>query len=573
MLSPLLLVVTIAASPAGSAGVVISGPDPVAAGSLQRRIEARLSGVASGADVLAPRLASTGTPRAPVVDAAMQQEGDRLIAAAERAYYEGDVNGALAQLSDLERIVAESPGMPVRTRARLLVWRAAIFLEKAGTHPAAESPLREALAIAPNLVVDERSYPPLVVALAARVKRSLKTVQVVVTGLPADARVRIDDADVPASGGTWKVMVPAGRHRLQAWGPGRELVTTMFEAAADTTIAVSLPLALEPAEAQAFAAIASGRGGADALAPLSARLRVNTIAGVVRTPAGLAGFLWHRGKVEAAPVSPATAAGEIAIADWIAARLRERNATLARGSAPPARMGWAVSAGLAGGARSREANGGSSYAATFGGAGATAAVSGRVGRWIGLGEMTWLSYGFSPVTADLPDGRSASGDGGTTIAGELAAGWQLLRPESAPSVFAAAGMGFERHTATDLRTGGAELGFFPSHTRMSLDVHGGGRYPLRALVLEGRLTVRPFSTWSEDPAGFTGRDPVAEPAFAARLGASRQRGAWLFSARYELARRTISFSGDAQAPLATPLHDAVVTETLHGFALQAALRY
>ena len=575
-LSSLVVAVSLAA-PSGSAGVVVSGPDPAASGALQRRIEARLAGLAAGAETLAPRLASSGTPRAPVVDVALQQEGDRLLKASESSYYDGNVDDALARLAELEKLATDSPAMPVRTRARLLVWRAAIFLEKTGTQSAAETPMREALAIAPDLVIDERTFPPLVVALASRVKKTLKPVQVTLSGLPAGAKLRVDDVDVPAppAGAAWRTRVPAGRHRFQAWAPGYELVTTPFEATTDAAISLSLPLALEPAEARAFAAVSATRGSAEALAPLAARLDVELLAGVVRTNSGLSGFLWHRKKVELAPASPATPAGETAIADWLAARIREKAAQAVQSrSAPPPRNEWGFSAAALGAARTRDTRGGgNAYSATFGGAGAALGGSGRVGSWIGLGEVSYLSYGFSPVTADLPDGRRATGNGGATIGAELAGGWQLVRPESSPSFFAAAGLGFERHDAADLETSDGSLGFFPSHQRTSLELHAGGRYPLRIADLHARVTLRPLSQWSEDPDGASGSDASGGLGLGLRLGASRERGAWQLAARYQLEHNTATFSGTAQTPLARPVRDAVVTETVHGFAVQAGRRF
>lgn len=573
---PAMMLVVLSANAAAGVGLVATGADPATSGGLQRRLEAKLAGSVVPVDELGSRLAGGAPSHAPATDLVLQREADRLLEATKRAYYDGNLDQALARIADLDKLTADAAGVSMRDRALMLLWRATVLLEKQATQAAAESPAREALAYAlvPELVVDERSFPPQLVELASRVRKTLRPVKLTVAGLPPGAGLRVDDviAAAPAPGMPFMVSVKAGRHRLQAWAPGFAATTISADVPTDVVMTSSLPLALAAADALALAETAAGRPSADRLNALAKTLGVDVLAVAVQRTAGapISAFIWRSSRAQSAQPVPPTPAGEDALALWIAQRIAPKPG---RVGAPRASEPTALTPSVAaiGAVRTRDVRGtGGGYAATFGGAGARVSALGTWRSWLGAAEVSYVSYALSPVTADLPEGGEADGHGGATVAAALAGGWRLRGAGFSP--FVSAGPSFERHEARDLATPEGTLHFFPSHQRVSLDVHAGATWTRAFGVLQARLTVQPWSLYRESP-GSSGRSPAPAPGLGWELGLERPRGPWILSGRYRGERRTVGFSGTADAALSPTLRDVTVTETSHAISVTAGRRF
>lgn len=573
---PAMVVVVLSASAPASVGLVATGADPATAGGLQRRLEAKLSGAVTPAGVLGKRLATGAAAQAPATDLVLQREADRLLEATQKAYYDGNLDEALVRIADLDKLTADAPTLPMRDRALMLLWRAAVLLEKQATQAAAEDPAREALtfALVPELVVDERSFPPQLVALAARARKSLKPVKLTIAGLPDGAGLRVDDVDVPAPapGTPFTVRVNTGRHRLQAWAPGFDATTISADVPADVVMTSNLPLALDPADALALAETAAGRTAAARLNALAKKLGVDVLVVATQRTAGapISAFVWRGSRAELAEPVPPTAAGEDALASWIAQRIAPKEVAV-RTPSGGRRFSLEPSIAAIGAVRTRDVQGeGGGYAATFGGAGTRLSATGTWQALLATGEISYLSYALSPVTADLPDGENARGSGGSTTAVALAGGWHRAAARFSP--FARLGASYEDHEANDLSTPSGALGFFPSHQRLSLEIHGGTSWEQPFGVLRGTLTVQPWSSYAESPTS-SGHSPAPGVGLGWELGLERPRGPWLLSAQYRGARTTVGFRGRADAPIAPALAGVTVTETSHALSLTAGRRF
>ena len=568
-----MMVAALAAPPAA---LVVTSQDTAGAGALQRRLEAKLAGSVIPAEVLAKRLAVAA--RAPSTDPVLQREAERLFEATQKAFYGGNLDDAVARIADLDKLTLDTPALPMRERGRMLLWRAAVFLEVPVTKAAADAPVREALALVPDLVVDERSFPPQLVALATRTRKSLRRVTLTISGLPAGAAMRVDDLDLPApaiAGAPFVVSVPGGRHRLQAWAAGFDTATIAVEVPLDVTLTLHLPLALDPADALALAESATGTAADERLAALARKLDVGVLAVVTQRSVGatIAAFVW-RGTIERAPAFPATAAGEDSLALWLAQRLASKSSS--KPPRPPRARGdgaLALTPAVAaiGAVRTYDVAGkGSGYSAMFGGAGLRAS---GVGTWrsvLATAEASYVSYALSPATADLADGRRATGNGGSTTTFLAAGGWRLQSTGFSP--YAVAGASLEQHTANDLVTSGGSLHFFPSHRRVALEVLAGVTWPRSFGVLQGRVMVQPYSTYEESPSA-NGGSPSPQIGVGWELGLERPRGAWLLSARARGERRSVDFRGTADAPLSPSVRDARVTETNHSLLITAGRKF
>lgn len=571
-LVPAILVAVLAAAPVSPrAGVIATGPDAAAAGGLQRRLEAKLAGNVVPAEELAKRLATPGL--APSTDMVLQREAERLLDATQKAFYEGSLDDALARIAELDKLTVDAPSLPMRNRALLLLWRAAVLLEKQAV-TAAEAPAREALAysLVPPLVVDEKTFPPPLVTLVTKLRKTTTTAKLTLAGLPAGTSFRIDDADIAVpAGGAFALNVPTGRHRLQAWATGYAAATLSTDVLADLSVSLSLPLALEPADALALMEAASGRADRARLDALAKRLDLDVLVVATQKSVGapISTYEWKKSKIAAAPVVPPTPAGEDAIAMWSAQRLASQKARSGPRTVSPLSITPSVAA--FGSVRTFDVKGsGGSYSALFGGPGMRAGAVATRGNVVGGAEVSYATYSLSPVTADLPDGGSAKGSGGTTMAGALAGGWRFRRDGLAPYV--AGGVSFERHAADDLASSAGELSFFPSHERVSLDVTAGFAWPLSFGVVQGRATVQPVSTYSESPR-MSGRDAAPGPGLVLDAGVERPYGPWLLSARFRGERITVGFRGQASAPVSPSLRNASVTETAHSLSIVAGRRF
>lgn len=569
ILLPAMIAVALAA-PAG-AGLVVTSPDAATAGGLQNRLEARLAGAVVPGDVLATRIASERPAQPPATDLVLQREAERLLAATQTAFYEGNLDGALAHIADLDELTRDARALTVRVRGLTLLWRAAVFLEIPASRAAADAPVREALALLPDPVVDERSFPPSLVALAARTRTSLPKVTLTVAGLPEGAALRIDDLDIPipaVRGAPFVIVVPAGRHRLQAWAAGWQTSTIPIDVPANLTVSLHLALALEQADELALNEAGADRGRKDQLEALAKRLGVGTLAVVTQRSIGepIAGFLWRDGTLERAPAVPPTVRGEESLALWMAQRLARTPRVAAN-----ATVSLTPTVAAIGALRAYDVHGkGGGYSAMFGGAGARASGVTTWRGWLAEAEGSYLSYALSPVTAELPDGGRTRGNGGSTAVLTMTGGRRWRGAGFAP--YTSAGASYERHDAADLVTADGPLRFFPSHRRIALEAHIGASWPRSFGVLQGRLLLQPWSSYVETPRA-NGHHGAPGIGFGWELGLERPRGPWLLSARARGERRSVAFRGPADAPLSPGLRDVSVTESSHSLLVTAGRRF
>lgn len=160
-----------------------------------------------------------------------------LLTAAEDRFVAFDLEGAQALLDEaLARLDREGPGASARSElVELLLWRAraAEALEDA---PRADQAVAQALAIAPDLVVDPSRHPP---SLAARVDaaRASLTRCPFPLSVPEGASVSVD-AGAPAP----PAELPCGRHWITVVAAGHRPLTRAV--LADAALPIE-PLALE----------------------------------------------------------------------------------------------------------------------------------------------------------------------------------------------------------------------------------------------------------------------------------------------------------------------------------------
>lgn len=582
-------------------GVVVVGDDPGAAGELQRTIELRLGankklelvGATELGAALPPALARPAGTRP--IDPALQKESAALLQEATDAYYQDRAAVALDRLAALQALQDRTQAFPVTERVRILLWRTAVFLAlKDDTQAEAEA--LAALTLMPDAKVDLNEFRPSVKDAVDRVRaRGLRTVTVVVSGLPAGGTLELDDRPVTAPFKT-----SAGKHRLSARAPGRRDVVRTFDASSDLSLSMFLPFATDAATDAMFVALASNpdptkeqRQPADLVA---SKLKLDWI--VIAASGGARAIVLSP---KTHHTSPASTPGNLAA--WIEERIvggaavavatpiaTPRAVAVAtprpvRPQGPKTPLVLAAGGGLAWTTRSRSLEGkdGGGFETSFAGVGPRVTVDASFGSPFAHVEAAWINYGISTLDVTLPDGSSKSVSGGTTTIGRLHAGWRQSfggrgEPDAAPSVYGALGGSFETHAANDVKDPAAgELGLLTSYSRTAIEVALGGRYPLGGSLrpaISAGVIVAPSSTWSETPADTSGTSPKPAVGFGWNLGVAATPVSNLYVAiEYAGSTRSVAFSGTADAPVDPALTDPTITESFHSLGVTAGYRF
>lgn len=591
-LAAALLAVPVAAHAAETkVAVVAVGNDPASVGSLQRSLEVRLRAmpqlsILNAADI-APQIAVRVMPSA-TLDPAAQKKASDLIEAASRAYYEDKLVDALDKLAVASALYERTARVPTADRVRLLLWRTAVMLAL-NDRDRAEAEARGALVLSPDLKVDVNVFRPSVGKLVDDIRgRGLPSGTLLLSGLPPGAEVRVDDRLVQGE----RVSVPHGRHRVAIRAAGFHEVERTVDVGGDTAVPLGLPLALDPAlDRIVTAAVMRGdMGDRDRLEKLVDRLDVDVVvvAGTRTEPTETRGLLFY---AKGNPVPAGPFAAQDAMVDWAArtliASMPEPAATRTpvavvstprptpRPTAQPRTRGRGLPIAATGGfafvSRERDVSGGGGYTSGFVGVGPRVrAEVGSLGL-VGLLDASFVTYGFSELDVNLPDGSRTTVDGGSTLDARVGGGYRVGlrgRDPDGPTVTVSASAFFESHIGKDLKDSNGALGIFPSQQRVGLEVRAGGRAPVGPVFLIGELGAVPFTQWSESPSNTTGESPKPTIAPIWRFGASwSARPGLEIGAEYAGELRGASFSGQSQAPLEPPIQDAKVTETLHGFTV------
>lgn len=582
-------------------GVIAVGDDPGAAGELQRTIELRLSASRKLDLIDAAQIGATLPPAPPrpagarPVDPALQKEAIGLLQQATDAYYQDRAALALERLATLATLQDRTQAFPVSERVRILLWRTAVYLALKDTAQA-EIEALAALTLNPELKVDLTEFRPSVKEAVDRVRaRGLRTVTILVSGLPPGATLELDDRVVSVP-----FKATPGRHRISASAPGRREVIRVFEVTSDVSVPMYLPFATDAATHAALKALATSssptRSERKIADEIASKLKLDWIVVAAAAGEARAVALAHPGS--GVHVSPPSTAGNVAAwleqhltaVDAVAAVPTPRPARTPRPPKPPRPEGSAALAidaagGLAWTARDRalEAKGGAGFETSFGGVGPRVVVDASYGSPFAQLEAAWVNYGISTLDVTLPDGSDASVDGGTTVIARLHAGWRHSfagggEPAAAPSVFGALGISSETHTAKDVKDPDAgKLGLLTGYQRTAVEVALGGRYPFGGSLrpaISGGIVVAPVSTWTETPGNTTGKNPAPGTAFGWNLGVAITPASRLTVAvEYAGAMRSVSFEGTAKAPVDPALEDTTIDESFHTLGLTAGYRF
>lgn len=586
-------------------GVVAVGEDAGAAGELQRTIELRLSAsrkvaVAGASDIGTALVPGPQSPASASrqIDPALRKEAASLLQEATDAYYEDRAAVALDRLAALAALQDRTNVFPASDRVRLLLWRTAVFLALKD-QTSAEAEALTALSINPDLKVDLNEFRPSVKEAVDRVReRGLRTVTVVVSGLPPGAQLELDDRLVTAP-----FRATLGRHRLIARAPGRREVIRVFDATSDVSIPMSLPVSTDAATEAVLVAIAGdddlSREQRNLTEGIISRLKLDYL--VVARPDGNAAratIVNEKGSAIAAPEGNAAT-----VAAWIESKvLGDASGNVAavttpavsatpRATPPPrvrrprerSALALAASGGLLWSSRSRTLSGktGGDFETSFGGVGPRVVVDASLGAPFARVEAAWIDYGISTLDVTMPDGSSKEVTGGSTTMGRLIAGWRQSfgggEPDAAPSVWAGIGGSFESHGATDVADDSGDLGLLTSYSRTAVEIAAGGRYPFGGSMqpaISAGVIVAPVSTWSESPADTSGTDPAPGLALGWNLGVAFQATSKIgVSVEYGGAMRSVAFKGAAAPPVDPTITDATIAESFHFFGATAGYRF
>lgn len=538
--------------------IVVVGDDAAAAGALQRELEHALvtPGIAlRTSSVLASKLVVARPPAPSGPSDQAKADAAKLLEDAKNAYYDDASAQALDRLAKLEALQESSGGFPNIQRVEMRLWRVAVFLALKDEQQADDEALT-ALSIEPDVKIDLKELPPSVKDEVDKVRATrLRVIAVIVSGLPPVAEVKVDGRSVPS-----RFRAAVGHHKLSVYSPGRIELTKEFDATADVSIFLPLPLAIPDEAAKALtAAVSDGEGAAvppapaaaapapDPLASLASRLGVDWIAAVVTrsgaTPDARAlvvsasGATAWRGKAV-----PLGASATRALADQIGPNLRaaiekaKRSAEASR-VAELQEIGWhyAPSASLAVAARYRSLEGGGqSVKELFAGTGPALAIEAVNGKLRLFGALSWVTYGPSKLDVTFDDGSSRSVDGGATLSARLGAGFRnaLSRNGYAdgPSIRYGLALLVDEHSGHDVTTAaGGKLGLLPSWTRIAPEIGVGGRMPFGTLALAADVGVAPVGLWVDSPAKVYGSSSTASTAIAWRVS-----GTWGDAGRLQL---------------------------------------
>ncbi len=594
----MILLAAPAFDPPKTVGVVVLLDDAQIAGEVEARIESLLRESVlfemRSAEWLAAEAAlpSEAPPTEPSPE--KRKQADQLFAEASAAYDEDREPVAIEKLTALSALIDKDPSFSVLDRAKLYLWKTAIYLLLKDERQA-EVDATVAIALIPDLKIDPDEFPPQVVQFVSKVRESKRVFTATVKTFPAHAKILLDGRAVP---GSFKLLA-GKRYQLTVTAPGRRSVTRPVELAADQSFKVRLPLAVPPATETALKGLTTGapaEASSSAATAVAAKMGVDGLLLVTgrKLPGGgsievrcAAVHLGERtvtvGETQTVEVKNAAT-----LAVW-GRRMLERGARSNEGVVHPldpsavARRqvaGWALESGAGAqvSIRGREllGRGGIGASTAFAGVGPVAWAEAARGRFHAAIEGGWIDYGISSTRADLSPARSATVDGGATGFGEVRAGYSHpLGGGGAPTfrVGLELAAAYERHAADDVES----LHLLTSHRRLAVDARLTGRAVLAVgrmpVAMRARLAVGPWSDWREEPSGASGSSPAPSPSVGAALSVELDRGRWAGQLGYSFERRRVDFSGPASADFEEPLTDARIEETIQGVGVTIGYRF
>ncbi len=560
-------------------GVVTSGADARAASDAQFAVELRLGAmpdvtVRSAADVARAFPAPGAPASAEPVDADARRRAEALLKEATDAYLDGKGAFALDRLGLLAAL-EDQRSVPAVDRVRARLWRAAVFSAlKDDAHSDAEA--LAALALAPDLKVDLTEFPPSVEEIVTRVRPRLRTATVVLSGLPAGARVWIDERAV-----TSPFRAAFGTHRLFASAPGHRGVGRPIDVTGDLSVPLALPAEL-PGDIAAAIASVSGGGTASAqdlakLRDLARRIDADALivvdAGATPHAAGIGS-----GGDPIRAVAMRDAADVATFAESAVPSLRKArpNAALSRTS-----MGWQIATrgALVYDARTHDVGG---VAARYSGAGPALGLDVSRALWVGALDVSRVQYGLNKVRVFFRDGNSGESNGGVTTTARLAGAARPFRGGDPDGSWLQGELALNSilHEGKPVRdSAGIDTGFEPGFTILAPQAGVRGRlaFPIHAgtIAAEAAALFAPASLWSETPNGASGDSPRGGTGLAAALGARWTRGRLGIGASWRYERISAKFRSQAYfGILGGAIPDpATVVETRATFAIDAAYRF
>lgn len=586
------------------AGVIVVGPDSAAVGAAQKTLETRLAGpsvTVRGATEFASVIGGPAatTANAWVQDAPARATFDAAMAEVKRSYFSDLMPQATAKLDEAATILENAIDVPGTVRVKVSLWRAAVALRQ-NQKEAAIGELNVALLLVPNLVPEPNSPPPMVQLLDQLRAKAPKPFKVQLRGLPANAVVKVDDVVLAAG----SIEVVPGPHVIDVISPGFRPFNKSFDATADTAIDVVLVQSIAPAWEKLFDAIVVRGEVAEnekkSLESLAARERLDYLVIAAVKPGEIRSAVWRRSDGR---VQTTVAADAETIATWAATALdtaktvavaptptpkpaatpKATPTAIAMVTATPpvatpvptpavtpgvSRTQLAVETGLAYVRWTRaieSANAGGGYEVPgLGGGGPRVRVRGGTRSVVGELEVAYFSFGA--MRTENRASQPVEVPGGSMLSARLGAGWR--RAFGPVVVGPSLGVFHESYSAKDIAGGD---GIFPSHARSGVDVRLGATMPAGPVVLLVEGGVAPFSTWTEDPDGATGKDPKPTAAML-RLGADVAVGGnGRLAFEYTGDFRKVRYSetgGNALAP-----EKAVRTEALAVFGLSFRYRF
>lgn len=579
---------------ASRAGVVVVGQDPAAVAGAQKTFESRLgsSGISvRGLGDLVPVIGATATqvPNAWSADAAARAGFESAMSEVKREYFSDAMPRANARLDAAAAILDKAVDVPGQVRVRVPFWRAAVLLRQ-GQREDAETELRLALVLVPNMEAEPNAPPPVVQLLQEMRAKSPKSHRVTLSGsIPVNAIVKIDDVVLsPAN-----LHATSGTHVLDVVAPGFRPFNRAFDASADTTIEVAMVPALGASWEKLFEAIVTRGevtdGDRKSLESMAQREQLDYLVLASAKPGDLRALVWRasdgtsQSKVGADAETLAAWAVEQTIVNRALAaatpRSTPRPSATPRPAATPSgvsgerpEMPIVVEGGFAFANWNRTVSSaapGNGYEVPgLRGGGPRIRATLLRGVIHGDAEVTWLSFGSIETTA--PDESDATVPGGSMLAARVSAGYRHLfgaRDERSTSISLLLGGFYESYTAGELED--AEH-VFPSHARSGLDVRVAAGVPVGPVRLLVELGAQPGGSWAETPADSTGEDPAPGGQPLWRLGAGIGVGSkGTVTLEYAGQRRTVVFSDVGRSEIGAV--DATRSEMLH--IVSAAFRY
>ncbi|HVO31470.1 MAG TPA: hypothetical protein VMV18_12060 [bacterium] len=572
--------------------VVPVGADAATAGSLERTVEIRLH--TGEFDLLEPSdvAAAMAAPPAPKPVFADEQ---KLLEEATAAYYDNREAFALERLTALQSLIDRRLDLPAAFRLRTRLWRATTFLSL-NDPQSAEGEALAALAIDPDLIVDETEFRPTLADLVGRARKKLTFVTLSVTGLPAGAKLAVDGR--AASPDAFKV--PRGSHIVVVTAPGYRETARVVNASADVTLALPPPVAVPRDLDDSLSRLVFGGPSASdptTIPRLLEKLHADAVVVVAVRGAPVADgaralVARSNGQTRASGVEATSPEGIVRIAAWAEGALRApavgvapRPTPTPRGSTPSesAPVAFGARGALEWMARFRSVSGGGGSAhEPLAGVGAHVAGEAAWEGWDGELGLRFVDYALSSVDVRLPDGTSHTVAGGTLTGIGIDAGRAFaVTPDGddGASVRPSLGIEWENHAAIDVSdAAGAKTHLFPSTSRLYPELRVAGRMPFEASEKHGAawigIGIVPFTSVSEAPSGSSGASPSAAVGFSWRLGGSLQLRPGLdLTAGYEGRMASTKFKGPAAGPYVPAVSNATVQEMDHVVGVGARTRF